>query len=294
LDRHKLLPVASLLFAATFWGIVWYPYRLLENAGIGGELSTLVTYIVALIAVTLVRPRAWHEFRNAPISLIVVALASGWCNLAYVLGMLTGEVMHVLLLFYLAPLWTVPIARLLLKERVTAIGYMVVLLSLGGAIVMLWNPSLGSPMPSTTAEWLGLSSGFCFALANVSVRRVANCGVTIKTLCVFAGVILASLGALWVNKGAMPSLTPIYEEMPLVFLIGGMLVAMSFATNFGISHMQATRAIVIMLFELVVAAFASYFLAGEVMELKEWIGGIMIVIASLFSGHIHEKEQPSQ
>ena len=42
----------------------------------------------------------------------VMGLAIGWSNLAYVLGILEGEVMRVLLLFYLAPLWTVPIARI--------------------------------------------------------------------------------------------------------------------------------------------------------------------------------------
>ena len=38
---------------------------------------------------------------------------------------------------------------------------------------------------------------------------------------------------------------------------------------------------VIFLFELVVAAIASYYLANEVMTWNEWVGGLLIVAASL-------------
>ncbi|NOU01025.1 MAG: EamA/RhaT family transporter, partial [Gallionella sp.] len=39
--------------------------------------------------------------------------------------------------------------------------------------------------------------------------------------------------------------------------------------------------------ELVVAAISSYFLAGEAMELRDWIGATLIVSASLLSGRLH-------
>ena len=44
------------------------------------------------------------------------------------------------------------------------------------------------------------------------------------------------------------------------------LVAMSYAVPYGLSKLPANRAIVILLFELVVAAFAAYFLAGETLS----------------------------
>ena len=37
---------------------------------------------------------------------------------------------------------------------------------------------------------------------------------------------------------------------------------------------------VIFLFELIIAALASYFLAGEVMTVHEWVGGLLIVAAA--------------
>ncbi len=58
--------------------------------------------------------------------LLCIGLCAGWANLAYVLGVIHGEVMRVLLLFYLAPLWTILFARLLLNEQLSLHGYLVI------------------------------------------------------------------------------------------------------------------------------------------------------------------------
>ena len=76
----------------------------------------------------------------------------------------------------------------------------------------------------------------------------------------------------------------------LTLMIAAMLMSMSLAVQYGLTHVSATRAIVILLFELVVAAVAAYFLSGEVMGMREWIGGGMIIAASLFSGKIEHGE----
>ena len=295
MNENKLYPITALIFSAVMWGIVWYPYRLLEGAGVRGELSTLVTYLVALVGTTLLFPRAWLEVSRAPVALAVVGLAAGWCNLAYVLGILHGEVVRVLLLFYLAPLWTVPLAHFILRESVNRSGYAVVLFAFCGAVVMLWNPALGLPWPSNAAEWLGLSAGFCFALANVMVRRAVNCGVVAKTQSVFLGVVLVSFCALFFVEASAVQVLASTRAVVLTLIIAAMLVSMSLAVQYGLTHVSATRAIVILLFELVVAAVAAYFLSGEVMGMREWIGGGMIITASLFSGQIeHGQRAPER
>ena len=66
-----------------------------------------------------------------------------------------------------------------------------------------------------------------------------------------------------------------------------MLFVLSVIQQNGLTHTPANQAIVIMLFELVVAAIAAYFLADEAMTIKEWVGGAMIVSASLFSARMN-------
>ena len=70
-------------------------------------------------------------------------------------------------------------------------------------------------------------------------------------------------------------------EWPLITGIAIAVLAMSLALQYGLSRMPATRAIVILLSELVIAAIAAYLLAGETLRLQDWIGGALIVAATL-------------
>src|SRR5512140_1641654 len=134
-------PAWALLAGAALWGVVWFPYRLLARAGIDGIWATLLTYGIALVVGSLVF-RGHVPRRVSPLA-ILMAIAIGWSNRAYVLGVLEGEGMRVLLLFYLAPLWTVPIARSVLHEKLDGTGFGVMALAFVGAMTRLWHPRLG-------------------------------------------------------------------------------------------------------------------------------------------------------
>jgi drug/metabolite transporter (DMT)-like permease len=278
------LPTLGLLAGATLWGLVWYPYRLLAQAGIDGLWSTLFTYGLALVVGVAVFPRHARILRRIPPLAMLMGLAIGWSNLAYVLGVLEGEVMRVLLLFYLAPLWTVPMARFLLDERLDARGFAVMALAFVGAMAMLWRPELGFPWPASRAEWLGLFAGVLFALGNVLVRRLEDLSDASKSIVIWAGVTVAALLHLPGSKvGSAQAWSLAWDHGALVAAIGLALLLMGLALQYGLSRMPANRAIVILLFELVVAAFAASWLAGESMRLQDWIGGAFIVLATVVS-----------
>ena len=276
--------VAALFAGATVWGLIWYPYRLIEAAGMSGLLATTLTYAVALLlGVVLFR----RQLRGARIDrwLVAIALASAGCNLGYVLAVLHGEIMRVLLLFYLAPLWTVLLARLLLDERLTRAGLAVVALSLAGAAIMLWHPDTGLPWPRQGAEWLGLAAGFLFALSNVLIRRADHYGIALKSMAVFTGIVMiGTLGILVVEPATVPAMSG--RGWALLLAVGLVLLVINPVVQYGLVRVAAGRAVVIFLFELVVAAFASWWLAGEVMGAREWFGGALIVAASLFSAKL--------
>jgi len=287
LNIKKNLPVIGLLVTATLWGTVWYPYRLLEKAGVSGEIATLMTNLVAFAIFISIFPRAWREFKQAPIALGALALSVGYGYLAYILGVLTGNLMRVLLLFYLTPLWIVPLAWFILKEKISKTGYAIVSLALCGAMIILWNPSIGLPLPVSVAEWLGLSAGFSFALANVLVRRAADCSIGVRTLSTSLGtVIAASIAVLLKIEISTPMLGAVYNSGVLILIIGVLVVLMSLSAQYGLSNVPAVQANIILLFELVVAAIASFFLTDETIGPKEWVGGAIILIASLFTDEV--------
>ena len=285
-SRALLAPLA-LLIAASIWGMVWYPYRLLEQVGLSGSLSSLLTYLLALLVLLLWYRRrvAWHASGNR-LLLLAIAFTAGWTNLAYVLSVLQGEIMRVLLLFYLAPLWTVLFARLVLAEHANVFGYLVVALSFIGAAVMLYDPARGLPFPANGAEWLGLSAGVGFALTNVLSRRLKNVPAEIRAVWIFAGVVIITLPPLALEmNGVLANLAGLSaSDWWLVVLTAGLLILATLTAQYGLAHTAANRAIVILLMELVVAAIFSWLWAGELMGLREWLGGALIIAASLFSG----------
>jgi drug/metabolite transporter (DMT)-like permease len=283
------LAVAALLCGALVCGLIWYPYRLLRAAGVDGIAATTLTYAFALLLGLVFFRRSLPGF--APSWMLAwLALAAGTCNLGYVLATLNGEVMRVLLLFYLAPLWTVAFSRLLLGERLSRIGFLVVALSLAGAAAMLWQPSVGLPLPQDGADWLGLGAGLSFALFNVLSRRAAAVSIEIKSLAAFAGVV--TLGALLsLSEGSSRPLPAAPSAWLLVGAIGIVLLLVNLFVQYGLQRVAANRAIVIMLAEVGFAGVSSWWLAGEAMDWREWTGGAMILAASLFSAKMESEEQ---
>ena len=295
---------------ALVWGLIWYPFRMLQESGVSGPLATLITYVLALVCGAFLLPRLWHELHpqrerrggkelklqqyaqpRTGWWIVCLVLCAGWSNFGYVLAVLNGEVMRVLLLFYLAPLWTILFSYWLLGERLNRYGYLVIALSFGGAVVMLWRPQLGLPLPQNLSEWIGLSAGMSFALSNVVSRRSVHLSVTAKSNSVLFGTALLTAPLLLWQGGLPDQLLEIEARSWLLLaLIGIVLCATSYAVQHGLSLLEANRVIILFLFELVFAALASYFLADEAMELRDWVGAILIVSASLLSGRLHEAE----
>ena len=293
---QRTLAVSSLVYAAALWGLMWFPYRLLNEAGVGGIASSLFTYAVPLLAFGWLHGRELNRARGKWMWLSALALAAGWTNLAYVLAMLQGEVVRVLLLFFLSPLWTVVFARFLLHEKLNGAGWAVMVLAAGGAMVMLWQPDGGLPLPTNRAEWLALSAGMMFALSNVISRHLGGVTEGAKSVSIWAGVGVLTVIGLGLYPGELDFIDDAEWRVWLLLIgIGLFIGSMTYAVQYGLARVPANQAIVIFLFELVVAAVAAYFLSDERMGVQEWIGAAMIITASLFSGHMEDdqaKEKP--
>jgi drug/metabolite transporter (DMT)-like permease len=306
-SKQNVLPAAGILSGALVWGLIWYPYRALQETGVTGPLATLITYLLAMLCGAFMLPRVWRELHPQGVRhgckglksqqhtqpkagwwAAGLVLSAGWANLGYVLAMLHGEVMRVLLLFYLAPLWTIIFSYWLLGERLNRYGYLVMALSFSGAAIMLWEPQRGLPLPQNISEWIGLSAGMSFALSNVVSRRAAYLSVEAKSYGVLFGTALLTAPLLWWQGGMPAQVLAMGTQTWLILgLLGIALCAISFAVQYGVTNLLSNRAMLLFLFELVVAAISSYFLANEAMQLRDWLGALLIVSASLLSGKLY-------
>jgi len=284
-QSHQAFAIFGLLFGALAWGLIWYPYRLLSDAGLSGVASSFYTYSLAALIAGIYCFKHWRGVFKLPSSIVWLCLAAGWTNLSYVLAVIDGEVMRVMLLFYLSPLWTLILAHFVLKEKTQPSGYIAIATSLLGAFIMLYNPSISSlPLPRNTAEWMALSAGIGFSVSNVITRQATHLTLRAKSFAIWLGVVTVTLCFVpFMPKGLVAPNHIAGSHWIIILLVALLLIAVTTLVQYGVTKIKATRASVIFLFELVVAAVASYYLANETMAMNEMIGGTLIVLAAIFS-----------
>ena len=279
------LPALALVFNAFTWGVSWWPFRALQAQGLHPLWATVFIYALALLVITAWRPRAWGQLLRAP-SLWWLVAAAGTTNATFNWAVTMGDVVRVVLLFYLMPLWAVLLARALLGERLTAAAGVRVALALAGAAVVLWPSGGGLPVPATLAEWLGVLGGFSFALNNVLLRREAHQPEAARALAMFLGGALVA-GVLALGLGAYGSVP--WPPAPAAgWLMGAALMGVWFllgnlALQYGAARLPANVTAVVMITEVLFAAVSALWLGAGTLSTPLLVGGSLIVGATLLS-----------
>jgi len=281
-SQNNLLPVGALLFSSAMWGVIWYPLRLLEEQGLFGLWTTLIMFFAATI-VTL----PWIKLRSSEMAgqwglLAVLMLASGWANIAFILAVIDGNVVRVMLLFFLSPLWAVLLGRIILGEKLDMLGAMTLVLALIGAGFMLWRAETGVPELTSLSDVYALTAGMAFALGNVLIRKAQAMPAMIKAAAVWWGVVILAVAWLLIGDVPVPQLDSnlTYLYAASLGIVG--MVLMTLAVQYGVTRMPVQRSAVILLFELIAGAVSAQLLTNEVVLTQEWIGGALI----LFAGYI--------
>lgn len=286
--------IGSLLLNAFVWGISWWPFRQLNALGLHSLWATGFAFGLNTVLISLWRPGAWRGLFAHP-QLLWLVLASGITNAAFNWAVMIGEVVRVVLLFYLMPVWALPLARWLLHEPITAMAIVRVVLAIGGAAIVLWQPEAGLPLPSSLADWLGIIGGASFALVNVMVRRNREVPDETRALAMFIGgcavAILMALALVTSDTIAPP------PALSWLWLAGNVVLALAllggnFALQYGAARLPAAVTAIVMLSEVVFAALSSIGLAGETLETRTIAGGLLILGATLLARPQVPREPP--
>ena len=283
------LPILALTLNALVWGTSWWPFRRLEAAGLHPLWATAFVFALSGAAIVAARPRALMQVVRTP-ALWVLVLAAGTTNAAFNWAVVIGDVVRVVLLFYLMPLWAVLLARLLLDERLSALAAVRVALGLGGAAIVLWPEGASGlaavPVPHTLADWLGVIGGFSFALNNVMLRREAARPEEGRALAMFAGgaLVAAALATLLALRD--PSTWPpapsgawvgLALALALVFLVSNL------ALQYGAARLPANLTAVVMLTEVLFASVSSLAFGDGVLTARLLLGGALILAGAVLA-----------
>jgi drug/metabolite transporter (DMT)-like permease len=285
---HSPLPIAALLFNALVWGLAWWPFQHMHRAGLHPLWATACMYAVVLLALTAWRPGLWAQIRQHP-QLWVLALASGLNNVAFNWAVTIGDVVRVILLFYLMPAWAVLLAWRILGERPTPVALLRLALAFAGvALVLLPEGAPASRLLQSLslADGLALLGGFMFALTNVTLRRLNTVPGPARMASMFGGCMLLALAAAWVGRAVgVVDPFPAMDSTWMVtgVLLAGVLLLGNWALQFGAARLAAGTTALVMLSEVAFASVSSALLGAATLAPRTLVGGALILLASLLA-----------
>jgi drug/metabolite transporter (DMT)-like permease len=273
------LPLSILTFSAVMWGVTWWPLKQFGAMGLSGPLISLASYgLVGLIGLPfLLRERkAWQGQIQL---LLLLALFGGWANASFVRALMTGDVVRVMLLFYLAPVWSVLGGRLFLHETVTRRRMLAVTIALAGAFLVIGGTA-AFESPLSVADLLAISAGLAFAGNNLVTRAAHNIPMASKTIAVFIGCGIVSGLMVWQQNAIQPAWSPALVMALLAFGFGWLVLA-TFTTQYGVTHIETGRAGIILIVELLAAVISAVLIGGEKLLPREMLGGVLIASAAV-------------
>lgn len=279
------LAILALVTNALVWGVSWWPFRFMEAAGLHPLWSTGLMYAAVLIAVTLYQPRVWLEL-FASKGLWLLALASGFTNVGFNWAVTVGDVVRVVLLFYLMPAWALLLARWILKEPISLKGALRLALAVMGVLLILKKTGSAWPIPDSLSDWLAIGGGFTFALTNILIRKLDNTSETGRLFAMFAGgaiiaLLVAVIGQL---AGGVPALPALNLGTSLAVLgMGAMFLMGNLALQYGASRLASSTTSLVMLTEIVFASLSSVWLGAAVLEVRVLWGALLIFSAAVWA-----------
>ena len=281
------LAVAGLLFNALVWGICWWPFKQLEQLGLHPLWATALVYgcVTLTIGLSLWRRGRLPRWREHP-GLWWLLLASGLTNVGFNWAVTVGDVVRVVLLFYLMPAWSVLVAWWLLGDKPRPMALLRLLMALAGLVIVLKTPETPWPVPESLADVLALLSGLTFAITNALLLKLKDSPSASRTLAMFGGgALMATLAALIglatgvVQAGVAPSWAwlPFVGLLCLSFLLGNL------ALQYGAARLAAHTTALVMLSEVLFASVSSVILGASQWESRTLWGGALILLAAVLS-----------
>ena len=273
----------SILFASSIgWGLTWLPIKGINQMGLDGLHLVFIACASAGVLLSpflFIQRRYWlSNFRY----LWMIAFFGGVAYLTFQTALVHGNVVRVMILFYLLPVWSVLGAWYILKEKPDWIRIVAVIISLSGAMLIL-NVNSSTFVGLNWIDVLAIVSGMAFALNNILFRKTAEQPLVGKVSAMFLGCAILMGSYLLFNPVASQfphNLSPLYAGLYGVFFLS----LITFGTQWGVTQLEAGRASLIIVMELVAAVASVALLTETELSMREIMGGLLVMTAAVIEG----------
>jgi drug/metabolite transporter (DMT)-like permease len=272
------LPVISILIGAVFWGLLWWPLKLFSELGVTSNFIGVTAYtMVAIFAIPIV----WRQrklWREEWLLLLLIGIFFALANISFNTALMNGEVVRVMLLFYLLPVWGALGGVLILGERLSKQRFLGIALSLTGVVVIMGIENISWEL--SLADIMALSAGFFLSAAGIVNKLAIKIPMASRSFVPFIFSPLLALLGNYFSPTPLPQMTFILWILIAAFAFIWLLGATIFST-FGIANLEASRASILQVTELFVGIISAIIIGGEVLDLKVIVGGTFIITATL-------------
>lgn len=274
----------SLAFAAALWGLFWIPLRALDQAGITGAWATLSYYLIPIAVAAPFMIFRWRRLAAGGWGLVWTSVVGGLAIVFYSNSLIFTEVVHAILLYYLTPIWSTLLGRIILKEPVTPARIVAIFVGFAGMFVIL-GADEGLPIPRNIGDWMAFASGILWAVTAVRLRQDKVNEAEELTFAYFVIGAFIALAATLIpdgRTGAMPSAEAILSVLPwLVPVVIAVVMTSSFLVMWGTRMLDPGLVGILFMTEISVGTSTAAILTDEPFGLREIAGILLITSAGL-------------
>jgi drug/metabolite transporter (DMT)-like permease len=211
-------------------------------------------------------------------SLAWVSVLTALGNVFYISAISLTSISNVLLLLYTRPAMATIFASLFLRERVDLSRWLLLLLSFGGAILVVSSHQLGFENKDITGMLLALAAALVVAFSWALVKRNGYQGRSTGEVIFFQHLFGAALTfPLLLSTISEQNFMSIGICLIYAVVIGFVATLLYFL---GLKHVPLSKAMPLTYAELVVALIIGIFFFDEILSPQSIIGGIFIVLSS--------------
>ncbi len=284
MKQTETLAKLAYAYSGVVWGLFWIPLRALDGSGVTGAWATVLFYLVPAVLFLPIALWRWRALLAGGWGLQLTGLVTGTAVVLYADGLVYTEVIRAMLLYYMTPVWSTLLARLILKEPITAVRWLAIALGFSGMLV-IFGIDVGAPLPRNVGDWMALAGGFCWAIAAVRMRGdTKSSAIEFTSLHFLLGAPVAVLIALLPLAGAheLPdaataaAVLPWLLPTPVIVVVTG-----SFAAMWGASRLNPGIVGILFMTEISVGTATAAIWAGEPFGAREIVGVALITAAGL-------------